>query len=277
MRTVCSVIRTLNLNKNLTGERADLLNKMNSAFHTIKPFVFDESELSSSSGISKPMYLPFKFCSFDFIRPIVFHSDKFIEKCKELGGVNSFREVKSLLLAGFIVFENEDLSLDETIVMFDEFHFLSNKRQDFSSLNSSADRALIISLNYKDYSHFNARSLAMPFLKALADKSFKTGESVNGLRIKRGREPEFVKRLVVISKRTSQKTSLDCVGKVDWKHQWRVRGHWRKISQNMIGKDREGNYAIVGHTWVKDFIKGDGPLIEKTRIIKGEVCQELTR
>lgn len=43
-----------------------------------------------------------------------------------------------------------------------------------------------------------------------------------------------------------------------------------------ILNDREGEYVIVGRTWVKDCIKGDGPFIKKTRIkqSQGEVqCQ----
>src|SRR5438067_1326025 len=37
-------------------------------------------------------------------------------------------------------------------------------------------------------------------------------------------------------------------GRVDWSHQWEVRGHWRKI--NGIGKDRSGAYTMSGFTWV---------------------------
>jgi len=48
-----------------------------------------------------------------------------------------------------------------------------------------------------------------------------------------------------------------------------VRGHWRNISPEMVGRDRAGEYSVVGKTWISDFIKGNGPLIEKTRIYKG--------
>lgn len=54
--------------------------------------------------------------------------------------------------------------------------------------------------------------------------------------------------------------------KIDWKHTWEVRGHWRKTSS--IGKDRDGKYTVSGYTWVKDHKKGDGKLVEKIRVTK---------
>lgn len=56
---------------------------------------------------------------------------------------------------------------------------------------------------------------------------------------------------------------------IEWFHSWKVIGHWRTIKG--IGKSREGNYDVVGKTWVNPCIKGDGPLIEKIRVIKGDV------
>ncbi len=54
-------------------------------------------------------------------------------------------------------------------------------------------------------------------------------------------------------------------GTIDWLHSWSVRGHWRKCAS--LGKDREGAYCIPGFTWVKDHVRGDGPMVEKTRIV----------
>lgn len=51
-------------------------------------------------------------------------------------------------------------------------------------------------------------------------------------------------------------------------HAFRVRGHWRRIDIQAIGKDRDGNYHIPGFTWVVDHIKGKGELVDKVRIIK---------
>ena len=53
-------------------------------------------------------------------------------------------------------------------------------------------------------------------------------------------------------------------------HQYEVMGHWRKLKENSIGKDREGMRTVKGYTWVSSFIKGpEGTaLIKKIRIIK---------
>lgn len=50
-----------------------------------------------------------------------------------------------------------------------------------------------------------------------------------------------------------------------WKHSWSVMGHWRSIKS--IGKNRDGIRCVVGKTWVNPSIKGDGPFIEKTRVV----------
>lgn len=54
-------------------------------------------------------------------------------------------------------------------------------------------------------------------------------------------------------------------GPVDWSHSFWVRGHWRKIDG--IGKDRQDVRGVDGYTWVSHYIKGDGPLVTKTRLI----------
>jgi len=60
---------------------------------------------------------------------------------------------------------------------------------------------------------------------------------------------------------------------VEWTHQFKRRGHWRRIAPNKFGKNRHGDYSILGETWVipstinKD---KDLPFIEKTRVILSE-------
>jgi len=53
-------------------------------------------------------------------------------------------------------------------------------------------------------------------------------------------------------------------------HQYEVMGHWRKLKENAIGKDREGHRTVKDYTWVSSFVKGpEGTaLIKKIRIIK---------
>lgn len=54
---------------------------------------------------------------------------------------------------------------------------------------------------------------------------------------------------------------------IEWSHRWAVRGHWRTVPG--LGKNREGQYSVVGHTWVSEHEKGpeDAPLVTKTRLV----------
>lgn len=57
--------------------------------------------------------------------------------------------------------------------------------------------------------------------------------------------------------------------KIEFSHRFLVRGHWRKISEHSLGKNRAGEYSIAGMTWVTEFQKGDKelPLIKKVRLV----------
>lgn len=69
-------------------------------------------------------------------------------------------------------------------------------------------------------------------------------------------------------KRISEMKPLGGTKEVDWSHRWEVRGHWREVKG--IGKDREGNYTIVGSTWVVNHVRGpeEKPIIKKTYIVE---------
>lgn len=49
---------------------------------------------------------------------------------------------------------------------------------------------------------------------------------------------------------------------------YEVRGHWRRLQYGQIGKDREGLRGVKGYTWVIPFIKGEGEVMKKVRIVK---------
>jgi len=49
---------------------------------------------------------------------------------------------------------------------------------------------------------------------------------------------------------------------------YEVRGHWRRLQYHQIGKDREGLRGVKGFTWVTPFIKGEGEVMKKVRIVK---------
>lgn len=57
---------------------------------------------------------------------------------------------------------------------------------------------------------------------------------------------------------------------ITWSHRWEVRGHWREIKG--LGKDRDGKYGVVGHTWVMNHSKGPEhlPVIKKIRVVTEE-------
>ena len=73
-------------------------------------------------------------------------------------------------------------------------------------------------------------------------------------------------------KQVKNQISLPNGTKLDFSHRFLVRGHWRTIGENRIGKNRAGEYEIVGSTWVREFEKGgtDKELIKKERIILNE-------
>ena len=65
-----------------------------------------------------------------------------------------------------------------------------------------------------------------------------------------------------------QSEKIKPLTKLEYSHSFRVRGHWRKMSEDFIGKDRCGNRTMKGFTWVKDFVKGEGELTKRVRTFK---------
>ena len=62
--------------------------------------------------------------------------------------------------------------------------------------------------------------------------------------------------------------TMKLIAKAD--HQYEVMGHWRRINNNSIGKDRAGIRQAKGYTWVVPFVKGpEGTaLIRKVRKVR---------
>ena len=58
------------------------------------------------------------------------------------------------------------------------------------------------------------------------------------------------------------------IGNLSYTHAFKVRGHWRTFNSNSLGKNREGLRVVKGYTWVKEYLKGEGELKKKLRIIK---------
>ena len=56
-------------------------------------------------------------------------------------------------------------------------------------------------------------------------------------------------------------------GYTEYSHAFKVRGHYRKLKPNKKGHDRNGK-EVLGYTWVHEYVKGEGELVKRIRIIK---------
>ena len=61
---------------------------------------------------------------------------------------------------------------------------------------------------------------------------------------------------------------IQSTGKLERNFAFKVRGHWRSICPESTGKNRAGEYNVKGYTWVTEFIKGEGELAHRLRIIR---------
>lgn len=108
------------------------------------------------------------------------------------------------------------------------------------------------------------------FLEILSDKNSIVGKS------KKSKNPLFrnkckYKNVVFVSDKRYIKQNVEQEPTlIEWSHRWEVMGHWRRCST--VGKDRDGNYNVIGLTWVSPHIRGEGELVIKTRIVKGELA-----
>lgn len=58
-------------------------------------------------------------------------------------------------------------------------------------------------------------------------------------------------------------------GKLSCSYAFKVRGHWRRLhNEKSFGMNREGERVVLGHTWIKEFIKGNGELIRRVHLVK---------
>lgn len=62
------------------------------------------------------------------------------------------------------------------------------------------------------------------------------------------------------------------IGSITFDHSFKVRGHWRRIDRNTLGKNRNNEYVCRGVTWVKEHVRGEGELMKKVRVVKTIPC-----
>ena len=87
---------------------------------------------------------------------------------------------------------------------------------------------------------------------------------------KKRRKHKISQIVVIAPKSDYKKTKPVFSSKIDWSHRWEVRGHWRRVDG--IGKNRDGEYVVPGHTFVVPHEKGKGGVaaVRKTRVFRNE-------
>lgn len=87
--------------------------------------------------------------------------------------------------------------------------------------------------------------------------------------------------IVYVRNKKEKEESVRAVSgnEIEWTHQWEVRGTWVTfwlddektiVDTSRIGKDRDGDYNVIGYTWRVHHVKGpkDKPLIKKSYIVE---------
>lgn len=79
-----------------------------------------------------------------------------------------------------------------------------------------------------------------------------------------------IRRIIHVCQKSVAKKLESAGTRIDFSHRFLVRGHWRRLPENKLGKNRNGDYCVRGATWVSEFEKGPDnlPLIKKTRLVE---------
>jgi hypothetical protein len=78
-----------------------------------------------------------------------------------------------------------------------------------------------------------------------------------------------IKNFTHVSTKRYEKEHTSFLGRsINWSHGFWVSGHWRKLKESKLGKDRNGEYKVNGYTWVVPHTRKDElGVVEKTRVI----------
>lgn len=139
-----------------------------------------------------------------------------------------------------------------------------NGQYGFAGLSDRNNICQAVDPNSESYKLF--MTIAHLICGYINSKNNKAGQSKTNIRFKHKKTGIVkIKKLVHIGPKTASESHQ--VFDVDWSHRWEVRGHWRKLEDGKLGKDRAGKYCIAGATWVSEHVKGpdDMPLVSKTR------------
>lgn len=117
-------------------------------------------------------------------------------------------------------------------------------------------------------------SLVNHYLKRINEETEGLEKTRQKIKIGSGKTKRFHTIRKIIHIRPKSKKSYDkdlYEGKtIDFSHRFVRRGHWRKLDEGKIGKNREGDYCESGRTWVNDskpIGPEEKPLIKKVRVV----------
>lgn len=232
---------------------------------------FQDEEFSKFDG-------PFKNFTFEMIdgQDLFDHGD--INVLTRLGDKFSKLLGEKLLdLAGmaskFLDLPLRDVKPTSPVVLFSEVSPREYRAYSLTYVNSANPRLCELPVS-------QCNKVIPEILKMLNSTSLAVHHEKTKIKIRtsKGKEKRPVGRVIYIMPKTKRKeVSLPSGIKLDYSHRFLVRGHWRKIRDTALGKNRAGEYCVPGHTWVTEFEKGskDKDLVTKVRVIKEVgVCQD---
>lgn len=277
MRFIKSAIKYFNILKDRNDPDYESMIPFVKSLPSCTSIILDEEFVTSNrripdSFMDKEFYLPFKVCCFEIPIP----KYQLNNPDESFDGWQRNTGFDKPIAIGQMLIENDDFSLDKIMLIFQGE---IEKECWLENMNYIPKNIMAHTYHYNNYEEFNNDVTCKAALYMLHSKLLVFGETARAVKFKKsGLLPEMVKKIVVVSpiRKISEVKDIDGYP-IEWKHSWSVMGHWRRINPTMLGKDRSGEYVIVGRTWVADHIKGDGPFVQKTRVKKGEACQELTK
>lgn len=202
----------------------------------------------------------------------------------------SIRDVDHIYISGNTKeYYDEGSSVETPIPMpFEKIFIHSDAKMTFGSQEDIYLKSMLVSTN--DYINYEVSTLSSNneifkrtfrfdrpcwenialrgFLEALNRCDSGEIESREKKKVKdRHGKPWFkTNKVIYCCKNKDQPPHKEILKMIDWKHSWKVRGHWRKVKG--FGKDPAGNLIRNGFTWVVPHVKGDGVLVSKMRTNK---------
>lgn len=238
-----------------------------SMFNTARIFIIDTSlhghtqfeatqeKLAADREEETPLDLPFRTCYFEYT-----NSELIL-------GPREAHEIR----AGFLMVHEVSFN-DYMFVALDMKAATQNKMPWVNSISGGE--------GYEGM-YLTFKKVTRGMLDSINDSKNEVGQAKGTVIVSRkvfnktGKVKEFTRPrdIIIIKPKTHTLKDLPGVrGFIEYSHRFEVRGHWRRLPENKIGKDREENYCIKGYTWVSSYVKGpeDAVLIKKKRIVTHE-------